>query len=80
MNKFFASSTNPEELSMTIKGFLTMIVPVAGMILKLIGHQIDDATLNAWVEQLGNIVITLGTLVSSFMMLWGQIRKAWHGI
>jgi len=75
LKKIFQSSQDPQQLSLTVKGILASLVPVAGMLLKLSGHMVDNNDLNQVVDVAGNVVIAFGTLFSACGMLWGLIRK-----
>ena len=75
MNKFVASSVDPKELSLTLKGLLVGVVPVAMIIINAAGANISQEELQNVVEVVTNVVAALGTLVSAVMVAAGVIRK-----
>lgn len=75
LEKFLVSSVNPAELSLKVRGALMAIVPIAGLVLKSTGSEIDEESLKKVVELIGEVVIAVGSAVSAFMMLWGMIRS-----
>lgn len=75
MNKLLQSSVNPKDLSLTIKGVLTMLVPMIAIALNLAGKQVDDATITSIIDAITNVVATAATTISAFMVLYGLVRK-----
>lgn len=75
MNKLIASSADPTQISLTLKGILVGIVPVVFILLHTIGAKIDQPTLQTIVESVTNVITALGTLVSAVMVAYGVIRK-----
>jgi hypothetical protein len=75
MNKLLASSVDPEQVSLTIKGVIVVVVPIIGLVLKTLGHQLDDNTLQLFTDALGNAVVLFGSAVSAAMMVVGLFRK-----
>ena len=75
LNDFLKSSVNPGELSLRIRGALMTIVPIAGLVLKSIGSEIDEQSLKDVVELIGEVVMAVGTAVSAVMMLYGTVRS-----
>lgn len=51
------------------------IVPIAGLVLKSIGSEIDEQSLKDVVELIGEVVMAVGTAVSAVMMLYGTVRS-----
>ena len=78
MNKFLASSADPKDLTLTIKGALVAVVPIIALILKAAGHSISDDDLQTITDNVSNIVVLLGSLVSSAMMVYGVARKVYY--
>lgn len=78
--KLFASSADSKQVSLTIKGVLTLIVPLAGMILNHFGHSLDDSTTEQLTEVLTNVIVAGSTLVSTVMILWGMLRKLYYSV
>lgn len=60
---------------MKVKGALMLIVPIAGWVLKALGAEIGEDSLKQVVEIIGDMVMTIGSLVSAAMMLWGMVRS-----
>lgn len=78
MNKFLASSSNPKELSLTIKGAIVAATPIIALIIKAMGGQIDNDTIQQFATYLSDIVFVVGTLASSVMMIVGILRKVYN--
>lgn len=75
LNKFLQSSVNPTELSLKVRGALMTIVPVAGFLLKTLGSEIDQESLKKVVELIGDVVMSVGSIISAGMMIWGIVRS-----
>ncbi len=66
-----ASSANPEELSLTVKGALIGLIPILIFILGQSGYIITD---NELVEIINNFFI----IISNAMMIYGALRKIYY--
>ncbi|MBT9167846.1 MAG: hypothetical protein DDT19_01189 [Syntrophomonadaceae bacterium] len=62
---FVTSSTNPEKISLTIKGIVAFAI--------LVG--LDEAVVNEFGNNLANFILGLGILASAGLGIWGAIRK-----
>lgn len=71
-----SSSVNPQQLSMTIKGILTALVPVIIAFANLRGITLDNEVINAVVNFIVDFVFYGATLVSMVITAYGAIRKA----
>ena len=75
--KFLQSSQNAQALSLTIKGILVGLIPVALILLKAFNPEgevvPDDLQLIA--TNIGDSIIVLFTLVSSVTTFYGVVRK-----
>jgi len=60
------SSTNPEEVSMTVKGAVVALLPVLALVLGQFGVSQE------WLSDLVNAVFGV---VGSVILLWGVVRK-----
>lgn len=69
--KFFQSSANPENTSLTIKGLGVGIIPIVVLLGDMLGWEITATTLT-------EIVNAFATLVSAGMILFGLIRKLYY--
>lgn len=69
-NKFITSSIDPNKVSLTVKGFLVMILP---LVLAFTGITSEQA--NPIIDLIVQIVFLGSTFVSSLMMLYGILRK-----
>lgn len=72
MNKYLASSVNPEKLSLTIKGILVGLVP---LIIVLTG--LNQAELNEVIEGIIQAVTGITTAIAGVMTAYGLLRKIW---
>ena len=68
MKKWFLSSTGSGDLSLTIKGFLTSLIPLVVMSAGLMGFQIAS-------EDLEQVVVAVTGIASGVMILVGFARK-----
>lgn len=75
MNKLLASSTDPKQLSLTIKGALTLVLPLAALIIKATGGQVDNKDLEGIIEVIGDIAFFAGSILSLGAIFVGAIRK-----
>lgn len=75
MKKFFASSVDPNQVSLTIKGVFTLIVPLATILVNRAGHNLDNAQVVAVEDAITNVVVVGSSLISAFMVLFGLFRK-----
>ena len=73
-NKFITSSIDPNKVSLTVKGFLVMILP---LVLAFTGITSEQA--NPIIDLIVQVVFLGSTFVSSLMMLYGLIRKVSAG-
>jgi hypothetical protein len=64
------SSKDPRALSLTVKGLLVAIAPLAMYALGL-----TEADFNDLVGGIVNLVFTVATAFSAFMTVWGLLRK-----
>ena len=80
LKALLASSSDAKQLSMTIKGFLALLVVPAGLLINLSGHQVDNEQLKAAVEAVGETVSLIGSAVSSVLVVGGILRKLYYSI
>ena len=73
MNKLFASSVNPEKLSLTLKG----AVPLVVILLALSGFNSSELALNQVVDSGVNIIGMIAALITGVIALIGAVRKFW---
>ena len=75
MKQLFASSADPKQLSLTIKGALMLIVPLAAMVIKAVGGDVTNYDLEQIVDIITDLVFFVGSIVSLGAILWGAVRK-----
>lgn len=75
MNKLLASSIDSKQLSLTIKGALTLILPLAALLIKAAGGQVDNKDLEGIIEVIGDIAFFAGSILSLGAIFVGAIRK-----
>lgn len=75
MNKLLASSIDPKQLSLTIKGALTLILPLAALLIKAAGGEVDNKNLEQIVEVISDIAFFVGSILSLGAILVGAVRK-----
>ena len=73
MNKLIASSKNPEQLSMTVTGILTAIVPILVAVFQALGIEIAEGMIFDIIQQ-------ISVVISGLLMLYGMLRKAFFAI
>lgn len=69
---FIASSANPESVGLTVRGFLVVLVPLIASWLGL-----DDASSNALVDAIVQLIVAAMTLIGVAMTVFGLVRKLW---
>lgn len=70
---FTRSSVDPTKLSLTVKGILVAIIPVACM---LFGIDVRDA--ETFSEALVQLTFDTATVASTLMTVWGLARKVYN--
>lgn len=82
MNKMLASSltssSDPKQLSLTVRGVLVAVVPLVAVGIKLAGGELDDSQVQAIVDGVSEAVFLFGSAVSVIMMVVGLIRKVYN--
>ena len=69
------SSVNPSELSMTIKGILTLAVSVAVPLAIYFGYDLSGIDFAGLIAELVSAIQIVGVLTGSVLTAWGAIRK-----
>jgi hypothetical protein len=69
-NALITSSIDPNKVSLTVKGFIVMILPI---VLAVTGITSEQA--NPIIDLIVQVVFLGSTILSSIMMLYGLIRK-----
>lgn len=80
LNPLVASSVDPKQLSLTIKGALIAGVPIVALVLKAAGHEIGNDDLQSFVDIASDFVVAVGSAASLGIMLYGAIRKAYFAL
>lgn len=76
LNKLFASSQNPEEVSMTVKSTLLLLVPVIIGLAKYYGFdQITDESIKGFIDLIAQIIQGVLSLIALGGIAWGMLRK-----
>ena len=75
MNKFLASSANPEKLSLTIRGILVGLVPIVLLVSGAMNIQMAQVELTELIDSVVRVVITITAALSAVMTAYGFIRK-----
>lgn len=77
MNKFLTSSSNPKELSLTIKGAIVAAAPIIALVIKFAGGEINNDDIQTVANYAADLVFLVGTVASSVMMIVGIARKVY---
>ena len=75
MNKLFASSINPEKLSLTVKGILGGIATFVVSLAVLFGVNITQGDFQMAINGVGDFIVAIGAVISTAMVIYGGIRK-----
>jgi hypothetical protein len=75
MNKLLASSVDPNQLSLSVKGALTLVLPLFVLLAKTVGVTFAEGDLETLIEATSNTVAAVGFAVSAVLTLWGLVRK-----
>ncbi len=67
---WYVSSTNPDNLSMTLRGLLVAIAP-----LLMAYFKVSQASTDALISGIVGFVQAAVTLIAAAMVLWGLVRK-----
>jgi hypothetical protein len=78
LNPILASSADPTELSLTVKGLLVIFVPIAMAVLRITGYTVPDTDTTALIDATANVVSVGATFVSAIMIFYGLARKLVH--
>ena len=78
MNKLLASSSDPKQLSLTVRGVLVAIVPLVAVVIRAAGGELDDSQVQLIIDNVSNAVFLFGSAVSLVMMVAGLIRKVYN--
>lgn len=71
LNKFLASSIDPEKLSLTVKGILVGLIPLA----LIVFPEITQIELQGAVDGIVNVIISVSIAISALATLMGALRK-----
>lgn len=74
LKKFYLSSVDPTELSMTVRGIIVGLIP-----LFIVITGIDPETVNTISDMIVEMVLIGATFYSLALVLFGLIRKAYLG-
>lgn len=69
------SSANANNISLTVKGILTAILPVLILILQTFNLETDSQTLADVINYTGTIIVSLGGAIASVATAVGLFRK-----
>ena len=69
---FVYSSQNPSELSLTLKGFIPLLLLLG------VGNIIPPATAQSFADSLVALVVGAGQLISAAITMLGLIRKIYN--
>lgn len=72
-NKWFNSSSDPRELSLTIKGLMMMYVPIILAVIAVFAPSIEQSVVIDWIDK-------ASLIVASVMILYGLGRKVYFWI
>jgi len=75
MNKIFQSSSNPAKLSLTIRGILIGLIPLALLLSGVAGANLVQADFENLIETLIGAITAITMAVSAIATLYGVIRK-----
>lgn len=70
----FRSSVDPNKISLTIKG-LAAFIPIMIIFLSYFNIGVGSQELQNIVDQLADLVLLVGSVVSLAITIWGGIRK-----
>jgi len=70
------SSANPEKLSLSVRGVLITLIPLAMVAVRFYGiDNLDETTLTGLIDAIAKSVEYLGFFAGSVMTAWGLVRK-----
>jgi len=74
MNKYIASSIDPQKLSLTIKGVIGLVATIVAFF----GIVLPIGELNPIADQIGDLVALVAGVVSLGFTIYGGIRKIYN--
>lgn len=80
INPIIASSSDPKQISLVIKGAIVAVAPLMALVVKAAGGEISNDELQNIVNMASDIVVAAGSIVSLGMMLFGALRKIYFSI
>lgn len=80
MNKFLASSTDPNKLSLTIKGVLGGVSTLLLLVLTSVGVNITSGDLQIVIDGIGDFIVAFFGLLSTIAIVYGGCRKIYYQI
>lgn len=78
MNKLLASSSDPKQLSLTVRGILVAIVPLVATVIKLAGGELDGDSAKLVVDTVSDGVFLFSSAISAVLVVVGLVRKVWN--
>lgn len=73
--RFLQSSANPQELALTVRGFLVGLIPLCLIIAKLLGADFLPTDLEPYIDVIVNLVVAIVGVISAGMTIYGLGRK-----
>jgi hypothetical protein len=80
ISPYLASSADPKQISIVVKGAIVAIAPIIALLIKAAGGEISNEELETIVTVTCDIVAALGSIASLAMMGYGVIRKVYYSI
>ena len=77
INPIIASSADPKEISLVLKGAIVAVAPLVALVIKAAGGEISNDDLQNIVSNAADIVTAVGGIASLAMMSYGVVRKVY---
>lgn len=74
-NWLVKSSVDPTKTALTVKGFLTAVIPFFVLASGILNHPTDTGTATALVTSLSTLILNALTVIGTLVGLWGLLRK-----
>ena len=75
---WYISVADGQSLSLTVKGLLAGLVPIAVLVAKSMGLDLGSDELNAIVNQIGDLILAVGGMISIATTITGAVRKLYY--
>jgi hypothetical protein len=78
ISPYLASSADPKQISIMVKGAIVAIAPIIALVIKAAGGEISNEELQSVINVSTDIIAALGSIASLAMIGYGLLRKVYY--